>query len=249
MTTSNLQPPTSNLQKGQTLIETLAALFILVMGVSAAVGLAIYALNSSTSIVKEIIATGLAREGVEAVRNMRDTNWLTDSLSVPPAGCYDFTAGLPNRANCYVNWIGDFHNNIVPYCINPTQSAQCHGDGPPAASYYLSFDAAAPNLWALKKDTSKFGLNFDSSMPATGFYNTPSNGVACDNSAGRAEYCRKITLTKINSAPFDQDTGPLLKVQSQVWWTDRNCPVSADWPGLGTCSVELDTFLTNWKNY
>ena len=75
----NQEHKTKNCQKfprnkGQTLIETLAAVFILVMGVSASVGLAIYAFNTSGGVVKQIIATGLAREGLEAVRNMRDSN-------------------------------------------------------------------------------------------------------------------------------------------------------------------------------
>jgi type II secretory pathway pseudopilin PulG len=102
---------------GQTLIETLAALFILTMGVSAAVSLAIYAFGSSGTVLKQIIATGLAREGLEAVRNMRDTNWLQDTLSTN--GCYSFTSGLPNSESCYTNWLGDKTGTAVPFCLNP----------------------------------------------------------------------------------------------------------------------------------
>ena len=57
------------------------------MGVSSAVGLAIYAFNSSSSVTKQIIATGLAREGIEAVKNMRDTNWLQQTTI--DTNCYN----------------------------------------------------------------------------------------------------------------------------------------------------------------
>ena len=60
--------------------------------------------QKQSDITKQIIATGLAREGIEAVKNMRDTNWLKDTLSVN--GCYDFATGQANQANCYVNWLG-----------------------------------------------------------------------------------------------------------------------------------------------
>lgn len=102
---------------GQTLIETMVALFILSMGVSSAVGLSIYAFGSSNTILNQIIGTGLAREGIEAVRNMRDTNWLNDSLITN--GCYNFVTGAIDSENCYQNWLGDKIHTSVPFCINP----------------------------------------------------------------------------------------------------------------------------------
>lgn len=245
---------------GQTLIETLAAVFILTMGITASVGLAIFAFNSSGGIVKQIIATGLAREGLEAVRNMRDTNWLQDSLSIPPAGCYDFGTSKPNAANCYPDWLGDTNLSMVPYCINPTSNnGNCNGDAPAGTpiNYYLRFDSTQPsNIWVFKKDqnnTKYFGLNFnDPSVPSSnwqtnGFY-SPGTGVTCTNST--SGYCRKIILTKLNAAPYNQDDGPLLEVQSQVWWVDKKCPAVADFSSASvTCRLELDTYLTNWKNF
>src|SRR5258708_8211428 len=91
---------------GESLIETMVAIFILVMGISAAVGLATYTFSSSTSITKQIVATGLAREGLEALRNMRDTNWLTSTLS---SNCYDYTSGSSSGGNCYPTWLNQNH--------------------------------------------------------------------------------------------------------------------------------------------
>jgi type II secretory pathway pseudopilin PulG len=241
-------------QKGQTLIETLAALFILVMGVSAAVGLAIYAFGSSTGIVKEIIATGLAREGVEAVKDMRDTNWLQDTLVVN--GCYDYVTTNTN-ANCYKYWLGKNGSGGPPFCISPSPGNSCNGGSGSAESYFLGFDYTNSNFWVIENNNSKFGLNFDSSNAGnSGFYfpGNNNNGVSC--TASNSGFCRKILITRYASdlgnavAPYDKDpTLSLLKVQSQVWWKDKKCPAVNDWPGPGACSIELDTFLTNWKNY
>lgn len=63
-------------KKGETLIEVIAALTSLVLAGIAAMTL-IISVMSSTAISKEyLIAQNLAREGIEGVTNIRDTNWL-----------------------------------------------------------------------------------------------------------------------------------------------------------------------------
>src|SRR5581483_10854366 len=125
----NLQSTILNLksEKGQTIIETVAALFILVMGVGAATGLAIYALNSSTNVTKQIIGTGLAREGLEAISNMRDTNWMRNALGTAQNsnGCYDYTQNQAGQASCYPHWLGN--GGSTPFCLVPSSSG-CLGD-------------------------------------------------------------------------------------------------------------------------
>lgn len=230
---------------GQTLIETLAAVFILTMGVTASVGLAIYALNTSGGIVKQIIATGLAREGLEAVRNMRDTNWLQDTLNAN--SCYDYPSGQ-QTASCYANWLNK------TYCLNASDSSNnsCNGtgvDGP--GTYYLGFDSSGGNsIWILRKDSSntKYGLNFNPTNNGTNGFYSPTGATCLSSNSG---YCRKIIITNSNPSPYDKDSNlSLLKVQSQVWWVDKKCPQAPDFSSASvTCRVELDTYLTNWKNF
>jgi len=63
-------------RKGETLVEVSVALVLLVVGALSALRLLGLA-GINNQITKErVIATNLAREGLEAVRNIRDTNWL-----------------------------------------------------------------------------------------------------------------------------------------------------------------------------
>ena len=228
---------------GQTLIETLVAIFILVMGITAALGLSIYAYASSTNITKQIIATGLAREGIEAVKNMRDTNWL--KIATPNDDCYDYPT-MDDIAKCYKDWLNP--NGRFDYNLSPANYYK---------EYRLVVDPSTALFWDIKVEppppNGKYGLNFDNNITGVnfrGYYTTPT---ASGDIHGTSEYYRKLILSTQapnSDPPFNQASeGPRLLVISQVWWTDKKCPRVQDWPGLGKCSIELQTLLTNWKNY
>ncbi len=235
-------------QTGQTLIETMAALFMLAMGMTAAVGLAIYAFSASDNIIRQIIATGLAREGIEAVKNMRDTNWLKQTSI--DLNCYNFETGAtsPNYpdptggSRCYKNWLTQTYN------INPPASD---------SSYRLRISPSGPTFWVIETASNNFGLNspnFTNTSYATdpsfaGFYFHPNTPVANGNSP----YYRKITIRKSSpNTAFAQPGFERLQVISQVWWKGKNCPqnrTNVSYPSSDNCIVTLETYLTNWKNY
>jgi prepilin-type N-terminal cleavage/methylation domain-containing protein len=67
----------NNKKKGFTLIEIMAALFVLGVGLIGIMGL-IFRISASTSLVSsKLIAAYLSQEGIELVRNLRDENWLS----------------------------------------------------------------------------------------------------------------------------------------------------------------------------
>lgn len=252
-----------NPEIGQTLIETLAALFILTMGVSAATGLAVYAFSASSNINKQIIATGIAREGIEAVRNMRDTNWLLDTLA--PTGCYNYTNSTANNAPCYLNWLG--RTGALPFhCIFPDSTSGNTCSNTTTATMNYSLGLTSPNstgtVWTLTKQASpgnnNFGMTFNTTNTGTGFY-TQSGTIACGAGVNAADYCRKIVITNYSvtngnvssKPPYDKDDNlSLVEVQSEVWWVDKKCPRVSDYGSANpACRIELDTYLTNWKNY
>lgn len=218
---------------GQTLIETLAAIFIMVMGITAAAGLAIYVFGTSTNIVKQIIATGLAREGAEAVKNMRDTNWLQGNLM---SNCHDYSTGN-NTAYCYRDWLKSYHD------IDPEANTR---------SYVLTLDPASSKLWSLERSSSlRFGLNkaFEAQdvngSNFKGFY-YPETGLP----QGNSEFYREIKLSTDTTGTYNFNEYPKLIVQSRVWWVDKKCPrVNNFDQAPGSCRVEVQLHLTNWKNY
>lgn len=87
-----------NKHRGFTLIELLVSFAILTTGVSAAMGLIAQSLKSSTYIKNELIASYLTVEGIELIRNHRDSNSLKGS---------NWMSGLNNCAadsdGCMVN--------------------------------------------------------------------------------------------------------------------------------------------------
>lgn len=78
--------------KGFTLVETLLGLMILTIAIVAATSLLIGLIQSNKKIVENLQAHYLAQEGLEAVRNIRDTNWM-HNLDWK-AGSADFLGGV-----------------------------------------------------------------------------------------------------------------------------------------------------------
>jgi type II secretory pathway pseudopilin PulG len=219
-------------QSGQTLIETLVAAFVLTMGISAALGLATYALSATSNIKQRVIAVGLAREGIEAVKNIRDTNWLRGTLSTD---CFNFEQ-QNNTANCYRDWLNPLAGN--GYNIDTSGKT---------LTYNLEFNANESIFWKLQETDRNFGLDFSYEAMETGTYFTKGGITVTESNSG---FGRAITLTPDNSfKPFDQDTGPRLKVTSEVWWSDKNCPISDTIPEDPACKIKLETYLTNWKTF
>jgi len=64
--------------KAFTLIEVLVALFFLFITIFAAVSLVNNALSTTQSSKQKFIAANLAQEGMEIVRNIRDSNWISE---------------------------------------------------------------------------------------------------------------------------------------------------------------------------
>lgn len=64
---------------GFTLVEVMVAVAVLSIGLIGAANLITYNISNSAKAINKTIATNLAQEGIELVRNIRDTNWLSGS--------------------------------------------------------------------------------------------------------------------------------------------------------------------------
>jgi type II secretory pathway pseudopilin PulG len=66
----------TNQEKSFTLLEAIVAIFVITTGVIGVYSLIIQTLSASNSSKEKLIAAYLAQEGIEIVRNIRDTNWV-----------------------------------------------------------------------------------------------------------------------------------------------------------------------------
>jgi len=69
-------------QKGQTLVEVLAGLGLILIVVTALIGMGIVALKASTSARNRTVAAKLANEGMEIARSKRDQDGLSTVVDV-----------------------------------------------------------------------------------------------------------------------------------------------------------------------
>lgn len=102
------------MHKGFTLIEVLAAMFIVVMGVVGIFGLVTRTVSSTSSMNSQLVASYLAQEGLEMVRNIRDANF----LKIHKGGVGQWDDGLMScAAGCGADYndvaLGSFQNTLL----------------------------------------------------------------------------------------------------------------------------------------
>lgn len=78
--------------RGFTFIETLAALFVIMIGISSFVSLINQSISYTKSSSYNLIAAYLSKEGIELVKNYRDSNFL--KAAADPTGTALWTDGL-----------------------------------------------------------------------------------------------------------------------------------------------------------
>lgn len=64
-----------NRQRGFSLLEVIIGITVIVMVIVGTIGVYVTTLSTSRTLLQRLIASELAQEGLEIVRNIRDTNW------------------------------------------------------------------------------------------------------------------------------------------------------------------------------
>ena len=90
------------MSRGFTLLEVIIAIFILTIGVGGAFALITRTVGSSSAISNQLIASYLAQEGIEIVRNIRDSNFLEIHNGSAISWEDGLTAGCV--AGCYASY-------------------------------------------------------------------------------------------------------------------------------------------------
>ncbi len=85
-------------KRAESLVEVIIAIFVVAMGAGITSSLVVSALQSNSFSRDNLIALNLAVEGLEAVRDIRDSNWL--KFSFDQKTCWDL---LPSQTECNEN--------------------------------------------------------------------------------------------------------------------------------------------------
>lgn len=117
------------LQSGFTLVEVVVAVGVISIGIAGALISLAQSSAQATNLRNRTIASQLAGEGIELVRNIRDTNWLAgrgwrDGLADTAAGVIDYNdaalAENTNNASWCLNYSAGFYTHFAspPYNCN-----------------------------------------------------------------------------------------------------------------------------------
>lgn len=239
---------TQSEQSGQTLIETMIGIFILITALSSGLALAIYALSASSNSSNQLIASNLAREGVEVARMMRDTNW----MAAP------YASSGHRLQNC--TYPGSVQRLCFPRTfVGPVFNLRNYGTT--EEDHYRFVMRNSPSFnWLL--DTRNGQENYLLCLQADGTYqhNTNGAGINCNE----ATFARQILiLNGSTSSPYtgtstnpsaSSNHSPERVIRSIVIWQGKGCTpfTSSVVPSTFTntnCRIVLDERLTNWRDY
>lgn len=95
---------------GQTLLESLIAIAIILIGVTSLAGLLVNVISNSRVALAETRATQLAQEALEGARYVRDSNWLKredGTIDSTTGRLVDYSKGLRNGSNMTAIYVWD----------------------------------------------------------------------------------------------------------------------------------------------
>lgn len=137
-------------RRGESLVEVIMAIFVVAMGSSVAASLIISALQSNAFSRDNLVALNLAVEGVEAVRAVRDANWL--KFSYDKTNCWNMKPDAPPDVDCTLaknaiadgQYTVDLDLKLLPYQWGLTSQASplsldSSGNNTGATPYQLSY--------------------------------------------------------------------------------------------------------------
>ncbi len=240
--------------KGETISETLVALSILALGI-AITGLVVTNAMRNLRVSKDrVVATNIARGGIEGMRSIRDSNWLKFSgnrracwnhfpgQTLASDSCDGSTPILPGQYILYKN--NEFRWKLAEATQSPEDSSWMHqvdidaerdsdGDGNPTNDLDLFSHLTVGDDDALSFGSRQtvfrrvIGVEYLKNEPAD---EAPSNETPPEDSIS--------TESEWNLVP---DPGVLnrMRVTATVSWEDNN-------PGSDTHTVEMKTILTDY---
>jgi type II secretory pathway component PulJ len=222
--------------KGFTLLETLMALFLLMSGVVGAYAVLSKAIRTSPIARQQYIASNLAQEAIEMVRNIRDRRMLLIAdrqLQTPAVSEVDWSQDIQacNPAN---QWKSRVELSNVNDISSSWDATDCSGG--PNGDWAKVYREPVSGYWA---NLCQSGGNCGSvGWVDTGFR--------------RRMLVEKYVCADGSCSAFNQDNNCTndcaeVRVKVRVYWGSDANPAAGDCPGE-FCVVAEDR-LTNWVDY
>lgn len=214
----------SNKDEGFTLIEVVITLAVFTIGIVASFSLAIANLNNARDNFNRVLATNLAREGIELIRSTRDSNWLrTEDNEICGTAPADYICNWDEGLKedfVYMDYLDTTPVSYSNCAVGSSMSAclnTCVGDG--ECGLYQNVD----NYYVHDGTNARF----------TGMYRLIKIGTICQNNTTGEERigdgslsCTALTETKIG-----------IEAISNVQWGDRSMDNT----------VEIRETFYNWR--
>ncbi len=185
-----LEKPT--LRRGETLLEVIVAISVLMIVLGPASGLFVASVHTVGQNRNDLVAAALAEEGIEMVRNMRDSNFMQFSTKV--AQCWNAALGTPaaeitiDNCNLPASKIGDESKlstaaskklQYFRLLFDPATLAWNLAAVPASPATFLAEPEVTPPVLAASGDTAIYQLWQD---PVTSLYfTTATQGAATPN--------------------------------------------------------------------
>jgi prepilin-type N-terminal cleavage/methylation domain-containing protein len=216
-------------EQGFTLIELMIALAVFTIGIVAALSLALANYNNSRDNLDKIVASNLAREGIELIRNVRDSNWLRAEAN---ASCEGNPCAWDYGLDVTSNYVYIDYNDPRPSLASSGNCALGHSQ----CMNNCGTDGAFCRLY--KNNTSNFYDHDDSGVPSK-YYRVIKLEEICLNEdipdPPNDEYYDEYTQDISNDC-LNDDVRIGIKVTAYVEWQDNT-----------TKSVEIVDKLYNWR--
>ncbi|MEK7649925.1 MAG: hypothetical protein AAB367_03145 [Patescibacteria group bacterium] len=194
-----------NYQRSFTLLETIVAIYVLLAGIVGAMNLAQQNISAITLFRHQLIASNLAQEGAELVRNRRDSNALACSATgYTDSSCFDLNdlSSNPNTRNME-GIAGPLSGGTR--CDDPTTGCRVSSPLGNLATDIIEFEPCSSTT------VCQF-LRFDS---ATGLYQYTSGDPTI--------FDRKITVTPIAGVVRDAGLQDWQVISTVTWCEKLDC--------------------------
>ncbi len=225
-------------KEGFSLPEVMVGVAVLASVVVASTSLLVTTMRTNNNNAKRLVAMNLAAEGVEAVRNIRDSNWLqgidwranteegrglwgtdlnegTYILSMKSVDLAQNFSVVKNAKADSVSGLKDY----VPWKVNLLDTSQC----PQKVGGGVDF-AQCPGTKIYRHESKDVGVFYNHEPE---ILNTESND---------SSFRRWVEISDVNNEAGEKSE-LRMRLKSVVVWNDNT----------GEQRVEIDTELTDWK--